>query len=124
MCGPRIIRPDGSLQTCGIRTWHGNGSAGGEEIRQETPSRDVDGVTGACMLIRKDVFNALGKFDSLYKNGYEDVSLCLATREAGWRIRFVAESTIVHHESAAGGSERWANCHANVALMNQQWGNR
>ena len=124
MCGPRIVHPDGSLQTAsGIRTWHGDGCAGGEELKIDGPSCDADGVTGAAMMIRRDVFWAAGGFCDLYDLGYEDVDLCLTVREMGWRVRFVAESTIVHHESATG-PERWRSAHANVALMNQRWGNR
>ena len=124
MCGPRIIHPDGSLQTAsGIRTWHGGGSAGGEELKIDGPTCDADGVTAACMLIRNDVYCRFGGLCDQYKNGYEDVDLCLTVREAGLRVRFIAESTIIHHESASG-PERWAHSGANVALMNQRWGNR
>lgn len=123
MCGPRIIHPDGSLQTSGVRTWHGGGSAGGEELKDDSPSRDVDGVTGACMMVRTDVFKQLGMFDTGFYNGYDDVDICLQVREAGYRIRYINESTIVHHESATG-PERWAKVHENVAYMNSKWGTR
>ena len=124
MAGPRIVHPNGTLQTAsGIRTWHGGGSAGGEELKIDGPSCDADGVTGACMVIRKDVFNAAGQFCEFYDLGYEDVDLCLTVREMGWRVRYVAESTITHRESGTG-PERWRSCHANVALMQQRWGNR
>lgn len=123
MAGPKIIHPDGSLQTSGIRTWHGGGSAGGEEIKQDLPTRDVDGVTGACLAIRRSVFHELGGFDAEFLNGYEDVALCLSLREAGYRVRYVRESLIKHHESATS-PERWTHAHENVALMNQRWGAR
>jgi GT2 family glycosyltransferase len=123
MVGPRIIHPGGDLQTAGIRTWHGNGRAGGKEIRRDLPTRDVDGVTGACMMIRRDVFNALGMFDTGFYNGYDDVDLCLVVREAGYTIRYVAESLVVHHESATG-PERWVKFSDNIAYMNSKWGNR
>ena len=58
MAGPRIHHPDGSLQTSGISTFHGGGSAGGQELKDDGPSRDVDGVTGACMAVRKDAYLA------------------------------------------------------------------
>ncbi len=123
MAGPRIVHPDGTLQTAGgIRTWHGGGNAGGEELKIDGPSGDADGVTGACMMVRRDVFNVSGRFDLSFINGYEDVALCLSVREAGWRIRYVSESTIVHHESVAPG--RWTHAHQNVATMNALWGNR
>src|SRR5665213_543390 len=37
--GPRIIHMDGTLQTSGCRTWHGNGSAGGEELKDDGSTR-------------------------------------------------------------------------------------
>ena len=123
MVGPKIIHPDQSLQTSGIRTWHGNGNAGGEELKDDSPSRDVDGVTGACMAIRRDVFNDVEQMHTGYWLGYEDVDLCLSIRERGYKVRYVAESTIVHHESATG-PERWSKTYDNIALMNQRWGAR
>ena len=86
--------------------------------------RDVDGVTGACMVIRHSVFDALGRFDTRFVNGYEDVSMCLSVREAGHRIRYVSESLVMHHESAAGGEDRWRHVDHNIQTMNEIWGNR
>lgn len=122
IAGPRIEHFDGTLQTSGIVTWHGNGSAGGQEIKDDLPTRDVDGVTGACLAIRRDVFNALGQFDTDFINGYEDVALCLSAREAGHRIRYVNESVVKHHESVSPG--RWDYATQNVNTMNVKWGNR
>ena len=123
MAGPRIHHPDGSLQTSGIATFHGGGSAGGQELKDDSPSRDVDGVTGACMAIKKDVYLSLGGMYEGYWAGNDDVDLCLTVREAGYRIRYVAESSVQHIEGASGAA-RWAAVHSNVALLNQRWGNR
>jgi GT2 family glycosyltransferase len=122
--GPKLVHPDGSVQTTGIRTWHGNGSAGGEERKDEHPTEDVDGVTGACMAIRKTVFDSVGGLCDLYWQGYEDVDLCLTLREAGHRIRYVSSSVVKHWESATDPVLRWAHAGENVTLMNQRWGNR
>jgi GT2 family glycosyltransferase len=123
MTGPRIVHPDLSLQTSGIITWHGNGSAGGQEIKEDLPTRDVDGVTGACMVVRKSVYDAVGGMYSGYWAGNEDVDLCLTIREAGYRIRYCAQSQVTHIEGASGAA-RWVRVHENVALLNQRWGNR
>ena len=64
------------------------------------------------------------QFDTRFVNGYEDVSMCLSVREAGHRIRYVRESLVVHHESAAGGAERWKHVDKNIQTMNEIWGNR
>lgn len=124
MAGPRIVHPDGSLQTAsGIRTWHGNGSAGGEELKIDGPSCDADGVTGACMIVRKDVYQKLGGMHEAFWAGNDDVDLCLTLRGAGHRIRYVAESTVTHIEGASGAA-RWVRVHENVALLNQRWAHR
>lgn len=123
IAGPRIIHPDGQLQTAGVVVWHGNGQAGGCEIKDDLPTRDVDCVTGACLAIRRSAFDAIGGWNDLYRMGYEDVELCLTARELGFRIRYVREALVVHHESATG-PERWVFAHENVALMNERWGNR
>ena len=123
MAGPRIHHPDGSLQTSGISTFHGNGTAGGQELKDDGPTRDVDGVTGACMAVKRDVYLSLGGMCESYWAGNEDVDLCLTVRDAGFRIRYVSESHIQHVEGASGQS-RWVRVHENVALLNQRWGNR
>jgi O-antigen biosynthesis protein len=121
--GPRILHPAGDLQTAGIFTFHGNGSAWGQEIKEDLSTRDVDGVTGACLLIRKDIYNACGGMNEIFWCGNEDVALCLSVREAGHRIRYIRES-VIHHIEGASGSARWVRVHENVALLNQLWGNR
>lgn len=86
----------------------------------ENLTRDVDGVTGACLAIRAHLFDEAEGFDEGFVNGYEDVDLCLRVRSAGWRIRYVAESVVLHHESASGPA-RWTHVHENVARLQALW---
>ncbi len=86
----------------------------------ENLTRDVPAVTGACLAIRSDLFSAAGGFDEEFRNGYEDVDLCLRVRDVGWRIRYVAESVVLHHESASGDT-RWAHVSQNVHRLQTLW---
>lgn len=64
-----------------------------EVNRQE----DVPWVTGAALAVRKDVFEAIGGFDSLYVKGYfEDVNLCCAVRKRGGRVVYAPKSIFTH----------------------------
>lgn len=64
-------------------------------------TRDVWAVTGACLTIRRELFDRAGKFDTDYGKGtYEDVSLCLKVRQLGSRIRLVADAIAYHHVGA------------------------
>ncbi|GAB1392834.1 hypothetical protein MASR1M60_09970 [Rhodocyclaceae bacterium] len=56
-------------------------------------------VTGACMLLRKADFEAVGGFDENFVNGCEDLDLCLKLRAAGNEIYLASESRIRHHVS-------------------------
>ncbi len=65
-------------------------------------SRDVDWVSGAAMMIRKNVFNEVGGFEAEYFLYYEDVDLCRKLWANKQKIRFIKEAQILHLE---GGSE-------------------
>ncbi|MBK6744375.1 MAG: glycosyltransferase [Hydrogenophilales bacterium] len=66
-------------------------------------SHEVSAVTGACMLIRKSVFDEIGGFDEGLVVGYGDVDLCLRTRERGYRVVFCPHAELLHHESYTRG---------------------
>ena len=90
-------------------------------------SHEVTAVTAAGMLIRADVFRAVGGFDEQHlKVAYNDIDLCLKVREAGHRIVWCAEFTAYHHESLSRGSddrpEHEARFHAETRTMQERWG--
>jgi len=82
--------------------------------------REFPAVTGACMLIRREVFNKLGGLDESYRNGCEDVDLCLRLRQNGYRNFVAGNSRIGHHVSASPGRhDRDAD---NNRILLQKWG--
>ncbi len=120
MSGARLIYPNGRIQHAGISFRMKNGELEAWNIKTELPTRNVEGVTGACLAIRAETFAEVAGFDVGFRNGYDDVDLCLKVRAAGYRIRYVAESTVMHHESASG-PERWTFCAENVARLQEKW---
>jgi GT2 family glycosyltransferase len=63
--------------------------------------RIVDLVSGACVLISRELWQKLGGFDSLYINGGEDVDLCLRAKAAGQSNAVAFRSVVGHHISAS-----------------------
>ncbi len=59
----------------------------------------VYAVTGACMLMHRSDFEAVGGFDEVFVNGCEDIDLCLKVRQAGKQIYVAPNSQILHHVS-------------------------
>lgn len=68
-------------------------------------SREVDWVSGACMLIRRDAFEAVHGFDDRYFLYWEDADLCRRLRARGYKIRHVPSARVIH---TAGQSSRAA----------------
>lgn len=71
------------------------------------PMRDAahecDWVSGASLIIRRNVFDAIGMLDEGYFLYFEEADFCLRARNAGWKIWFVPESRVVHLEGASTG---------------------
>ena len=74
----------------------GNGTYIAE--RQPTPKNQVvDGVSGCLMLIRREVFDAIGLLDEDYFFSFEDLDFCLKARRAGF-VTVLAGAAAVYHE--------------------------
>lgn len=57
-------------------------------------------ITGCAMLVRRAVFDAVGRLDPSYFHLCEDVDLCLRAEAAGFRLTVAGESRLVHKVSA------------------------
>lgn len=68
--------------------------------------RPVDYCSGALLATRRSLFADLGGFDSRYLPAYyEDTDYCFAVREAGLRVYYQPEATVVHLEGATSGTD-------------------
>lgn len=56
----------------------------------------VDWVSGSCLMARKEALVEAGLFDGHFFMYFEDIDLCRRLRDAGWRVRFNPEMTIIH----------------------------
>lgn len=62
-------------------------------------------ITAACMLVRHDLFLAVGGFDEKnFAVAYNDVDLCYRLRELGYRIAYAPSAELLHHESKSRGN--------------------
>jgi GT2 family glycosyltransferase len=67
--------------------------------------RNCSAVSGACMMVRKELFDKLGGFDEQLPGTYNDIDFCLRIREAGYRIVWTPEAELYKHESIARNSQ-------------------
>jgi hypothetical protein len=105
-------------------------SAGREELGyfgQFGLTREVSAVTGACLAIRRQLYEDLGGLDA--ENlpiSFNDVDLCLRLRERGLRIVWTPFAELYHLESASRGKDRTAEQVDRAAreadFMRARWG--
>ncbi len=58
---------------------------------------DVDWVSGAALVVRREVFDQTGGFDEGFFMYAEDVDWCYRIKQAGWRVVYFPEAQILHH---------------------------
>jgi glycosyltransferase involved in cell wall biosynthesis/cellulose synthase/poly-beta-1,6-N-acetylglucosamine synthase-like glycosyltransferase len=110
--GAKLIRPDGTIQHAGLvigLAGHGSHAFDGAPEHTYGPFgssewyRNFQAVTGACMAMRRQVFEQLNGFDEVYQVGYGDIDLCLRTVDAGYRVVYNPFARLLHHEGATRG---------------------
>lgn len=88
-------------------------------------SQDVSAVTGACLLIRKDIYLQVGGMDERLAVSYNDVDLCLKLRDLGLRVVYDAYAQLYHFESRSRGYEDSPEKQARLArefeYMKNKW---
>lgn len=106
--GPKLIFEDGSLQHAGL--YFGRDQRGiwlNHHFHKGMPgdyapaqhARDVPGVTGACLVTRRDTYERVGGFTEDYVIGdYEDSDLCLKIRRLGLQIGYEPAACLYHFE--------------------------
>lgn len=111
ICGSRLVFPDATLQHCGVV--FGRGRKGPYHVERgtsrelvATATREWQAVTGACMLVRGELWNEIGGLDESYPFGLEDIDFCLRARQRGWRIFCSNRVDSLHFESQTPGRER------------------
>jgi GT2 family glycosyltransferase len=136
--GAKLLYPDGTLQHGGVVIGIGGvaghryvgfpGSDPGNFGRLAL-SQDVSCVTGACILIRRSVYEEVGGLDATHLAvAFNDVDFCMKVREAGHRIIWTPFAVLYHHESKSRGldleGENRLRFEREVNWMLEKWGSR
>lgn len=66
-------------------------------------AQNVSAVTGACLMVKKSIYDALGGLDECFRIALNDVDFCLRIREQGYLNVFTPFAELYHFESASRG---------------------
>ena len=71
-----------------------------------TRSQDVDWANGACLMVRRSLFERVEGLDESFFMYFEDADLCRRLRQQGYRVRHLAEAAVVHLVGRSSGRDR------------------
>lgn len=118
--------PDGTIQHGGGNRGAGDVGFGHLDWKKQTPTHidpvDMEFVTAACMLVRREAFYSVGAFGEEFGNYSEDADFCMKVRQAGWRVVFNPRATGVHDESQTTKPEKVAMLREANLIFRQKWG--
>lgn len=126
--GAKLLYPGGWIQHAGVVL--GVGGVAGHAFKFRPGDtraffglpqvvRDVSAVTGACMMVRRGVFEEVGGFDERLRVAFNDIDFCMKVGSAGYRVVYTPHSVLCHHESATRRTEHPPE---DEALMRARWG--
>lgn len=79
---------------------------------------DVDWVTGALMIVRREAITQIGGMDERYKMAYsEDQDWCCRMWRGGWRVCYVPAAKAIHDHQRTGMKRLWGKM-ARAQLIN------
>jgi GT2 family glycosyltransferase len=133
--GAKLLYPDGTVQHAGVVTGIGgvaghshkyaDGSTGGYFNVLRT-ANNYSAVTGACLMVRRDVFERAGGFDERLAIAFNDVDFCLRLRALGLYNVYLAHVVLYHYESKSRGADdegaKRTRFHGERDRMQERWG--
>jgi GT2 family glycosyltransferase/nucleoside-diphosphate-sugar epimerase len=79
---------------------------------------EVDAVSGACLMIRREVFKEIGGFDEGYFLHCEDLDLCLTAKRHGWQVWCSPDARVFHSKGVCGtGKSLFVEWHKHRGML-------
>lgn len=112
--GAKLYYPDGTIQHAGIgigikmlaghffRGFAGNSRGYFGRLKY---AQNVSAVTAACMMVSRQVYEAMNGLDESFSVVFNDVDLCLRIRQAGYLIVWTPWAELIHYESRSRGPD-------------------
>src|SRR5262249_3666022 len=118
MVGPLLLNPDGSEQAGGRRKLPTpslvlSRAAAAVGLQRLLPFRfpdfllhldplpgrpvEVEAISGACMMVRREMISNIGLLDEAYFLHVEDLDWCMRAHRAGWKVLFVPDAKVIHY---------------------------
>ena len=113
--GGKLRFPNGAIESCGVALdaerladtpFRGYPGTHPGHVASLVVNRDFSAVTGACQMVRADVFTEVNGYDESFAVDFGDVDFCLRVREAGYRVVTCPRAELTHYEAASRAYRR------------------
>ena len=88
--------------------------------------QSLSAVTGACLMMRKDVFSEVEGFNEIYPLAVSNIDICLKTREKGYLVVYTPYTELYHYELKTRGfddaPEKQERFKKEIELFKKKWG--
>ena len=109
MVGSKLIYPNGILQEAGGVVWNNGeclnfGIGNRADLPEYNYIKEVDYISGASIMIKKELFEKIGGFDKRFIPAYyEDTDLAFQLRKLGYKVVYQPRSVVEHYEGISNG---------------------
>lgn len=111
IAGGQLLYPDDTVQHGGVIV--GVGGFGAHRLAglparvaaRFDATREMTTMTGACIAVRRAVFDTVGGFDTALGVAFNDVALCMRVVDAGYRNLYLGQALLYHHEAKSRGRD-------------------
>ncbi|MFP4082734.1 MAG: glycosyltransferase family 2 protein [Candidatus Aminicenantes bacterium] len=90
------------LQRCFLNPYHRT------ILKRSRKKKEVGWLSGACLLVRKDILDREDFFDENFFLYFEDIDLCLRMRKKGWKLIYLPQARVFHREGASTSLQKTA----------------
>lgn len=135
--GAKLLYPDGVVQHAGVFIGIGGVAGHGHKYIKDDDVgychravlvQNVSAVTGACLCVRRDIYEAVGGLDENLAVAFNDIDFCLKVRDLGYNNVYTPYSKLIHHESISRGhddtSKKYALFLKEFDYMKNRWGDK
>ena len=128
--GAKLLYPNNDIQHAGVivglRGVAGHVKSCPKNFLRYDCKQNYSAVTGACLLIKKQVFLSVGGLDERHlPTHFNDIDLCLKVRGKEYKIVYNPKSLLYHHESASRGQpaekKNMKEFNRAVSFMRKKW---
>ena len=116
--GAKLLYPDDTIQHAGVimglggYAAHSHRGIGRHEsgyFCRAQVRQNLSAVTAACLLVKREIYDAVGGLDESFKVAYNDVDFCLRVKHAGFNNIYTPYAELYHYESKTRGSDNTPN---------------